>query len=248
MIAFATICIVVVASSSITHEVVLANGPLTPAVQIYLPYISKQVPSTPTPTTPSPMPTGVYVLPNHSSYVSNNYLHIVGEVQNNTSSHLDFVKISAIIFDDSGRLIDTDSTYTYLDNLPAGDKTCFHILLEKPASWAYYQFEVPSYRTEGKPLPNLAVVNDSGSYDPTFGWYKIIGQVRNDHHTRIEYVQPVGTLYKASGVVIGCDFTFVNSTHLDPDQISAFKITFYGRDYADVASYRLQVDGNPLSP
>ena len=94
-------------------------------------------------------------------------------------------------------------------------------------------------------MPNLTVLNDSGSYDPTFGWYEIIGQVRNDHGTRVEYVSPVGTLYNVSGIVIGCDFTYVNATHLDPNQTSSFKMTFVGRDYADVASYRLQVDGNP---
>jgi hypothetical protein len=172
------------------------------------------------------------------------YLNIVGEVQNNTANHLRFVKITANIFNGSGQLLDTDFTYIYLDNLPASDRTCFHISLEEPAGWSYYEFEAPTYWTDGEPLPNLAVLNDSGSYNSTFGWYEIIGQVRNDHGTRVEYVSPVGTVYNASGVV-GCDFTYVNSTDLAPDQTSSFEMTFLGRDYADVTSYRLQVDGNP---
>jgi hypothetical protein len=173
------------------------------------------------------------------------YLHIVGEVQNSTANHLRFVKITANIFNSSGQLLDTDYTYIHLDNLPADDKTCFHIILEEPAGWSYYEFEPPSYWTDGEPLPNLTVLNDSGSYNSTFGWYKIIGQVRNDHGSRVEYVSPVGTVYNASGTVVGCDYTYVSATHLDPGQTSSFEMNFTGRDYADVVSYRLQVDGNP---
>ena len=239
------------ASGNALYTVVKANGILSPTAWVYLPYINKQEPPTPTATltpTPTPQPTvvqpGVYILPNYSSYVDNiDYLHIVGEVQNNTSNHLYFVKISANIFNSGGQLLDTDYTYIYLDNLPAGDKTCFDILLEEPAGWSYYEFETPTYWTNGEPLPNLTVFNDSGMYNSTYDQYEIIGQVRNDHGTRVEYVSPVGTLYNTS-VVVGCNFTYVNSTHLDPGQTSSFKITYYGRDYTDVTSYRLQVDGN----
>jgi hypothetical protein len=173
-----------------------------------------------------------------------NYLHVIGEVYNNTTNHLRFVKITANFFS-SGQLVDTNYTYIYLDNLPAGAKTCFHILLPQPIDWSYYQFEAPSYWTDGQPLPNLTVLNNSGSYNPTYGWYEIIGQVRNDHDRRVEYVSPIGTLYNASGTAVGCDFTYVNSTHLDPGQTSSFKMVFSGRNYTDVSSYRLQVDGNP---
>lgn len=222
------------------YVIVAADQPITGVVlssqcSIYIPLIVRNWP-------PSP---GVYVLSNHSSFVDSiGYLHIVGEVWNNTASHLRFVKIAVNIFSSSGQLLDTDFTYTYLDKLPAGDKTCFHILLEEPAGWSYYEFESPTYWTDGEPLPNLAVFNDSGSYDSVYGWYEIVGQVRNDEGSRVEYVQPVGTLYNESGTVVGCDFTYVNSTHLDPAQTSSFKMTFVGRDYRDVVSYRLQVDGD----
>jgi hypothetical protein len=236
------------------------TGSPPPGFKIYLPICLKDyTPTTPkvtptstptaTPTrTPTPTlpPTGVHILGNHSYYVDSiGYLHIAGEVKNDTADQLRFVKITASIFNSHGHLVDTDFTYIYLDNLPASDKTCFRILLEEPAGWSYYEFEPPSYWTDGRPLPNLTILNDSGSYDSTFGWYEIIGQVRNDHGTRVEYVSPVGTLYDASGIVIGCDFTYVNATHLDPGQTSSFEMTFIGRDYTDAASYRLQVDGNP---
>jgi hypothetical protein len=184
------------------------------------------------------------ILSNYSVVSSEGYLDIAGEVQNNTANHLSLVKIAANFFSSSGRLLDTDYTYIQLDNLPASDKTCFHISLEEPLGWAHYEFESPTCYVSGGPLPDLIVLNDSGSYDSYYGWYKIIGQVRNDHSTRVEYVNPVGTLYSASGTVMGCGSTFVNSTHLDPGQTSSFEMNFYSRDYAAVALYRVQVDGD----
>jgi hypothetical protein len=207
---------------------------------------------TPTPTntatpTQTPLPSGVYVLPNHSFYLTSwGSLHIVGEVMNNSGNHLTYVKISANLFSSGGQLLATDYTYAYLDNLPAGHRTCFDVLLlDAPSGWSYYEFESPTYWTDGSPLPNLTVLNDSGSYDPSAGDYGIIGQVRNDHGTRVEYVSPVGTLYNSLGTAVGCDYTYVNSTHLDPGQVSAFALDYYGGSYSDAVSYRLQVDGNP---
>ena len=248
------------------------TGPPLPGFRIYLPICLKDYyPSAPTPTptntsiwtptstltptptntptvTPTPTlpPTGVHILENHSYYVDPfGYLNIVGEVKNDTADHLHSVGITANVFNSSGQLIDTGFNYIYLNNLPAGDKTCFCISLEEPADWSYYEFGPPSYWTDGEPLPNLTVLNDSGYYDPFWGWYDITGQVRNDHDTRVEDIFLVGTLYNASNVVMDCDYTYVDAFYLDPDQTSPFEMTFIWRDYADVTSYRLQVDGTP---
>jgi len=197
---------------------------------------------TPTPTLP---PTGVHILENHSYYVDSfGYLNIVGEVENDTANHLHSVGITVNVLNSGGQFIGTGFDYIYLNNLPAGDKTCFYIFLEEPADWSYYEFEPPSYWTDGEPLPNLTVLNDSGYYDPFWGWYDITGQVRNDHGTRVEDILLVGTLYDASGTVMDCDYTYLDAFYLDPGQASPFEMTFFWRDYADVASYRLQVDGS----
>lgn len=187
----------------------------------------------------------VYIPENHTYFVDSvGYLHVVGEVQNNSDDYLQFIKVNLNIYSLDGSLLDIVTTYTYIDNLPPYTRTCFDALLPEPEGWSYYEFEELDYWTDGSPLPNLTVINDSGSYDPTFGWYEIIGQVRNDSYNRVEYVNPIGTLYNAANDVIGCDFTYVNSTHLEPGEISSFEIFFLGRDYYDVTHYRIQVDGN----
>lgn len=234
--------------STFTPTATATYTPTSTPTDTPTPTMSPTPTSTPTNTPTLTPPTApVEVLSNHSHYVTDyGSMWIVGEVQNNTADYLRFVKITANIFNSSGQLLDTGYSYINLDNLPPGDKTCFDILVgDEPAGWSYYEFESPSYQTGGKPLPNLTIINDSGSYNSTYGWYKIIGQVRNDHGSRVEYVSPVGIVYNASGTVVGCGYTYVSATHLDPGQTSSFEMNFTGRDYADVVSYRLQVDGNP---
>lgn len=243
---FVMICILIVAtgsftsgaaaanetSSGFTYGAVAANGTFTPTAWVYLPYITNP---------------GAYVLSNHSHYISSiGSLWIVGEVANPTANHLRIVKITADVFNSSGALIATGYDHIALDSLPPGDKTCFRILVgDEPADWSYYEFEDSTYWTDGEPLPNLTILHDSGSYNPTYGWYELMGQVRNDHGTQVQFVSAIGTLYNASGTVVGCSDTLVNSTHLDSGQASSFKMIFMHRDYADVAWYRLQVSGTP---
>jgi hypothetical protein len=196
------------------------------------------------PTQPVVLP-GVHIPANNTYYVDSiGYLHVVGEVQNNTDDYLHFVQIYADFYAQDGTLLDTVTTYTYLDNLPPYTGTCFDILLPEPEGWSYYEFEDPVYWTDGSAPPDLTILNVSGSYDDIFGWYEITGQIRNDHESRIEYITPVGTLYNANNYVIGCDFTYVDGTHLEPDETSSFVIYFVGRDYYDMDHYRLQVDGD----
>ncbi len=201
------------------------------------------VTATKTPTKTPTLP--VAILSNHTYYTDSiNYLHIVGEVQNNRAQHLRFVKIVVNFFDAAGRLLTTEYTYINLNVLPAGDRTCFHLIaFSQPIGWTSYQFETPTYWTDGQPVANLVIYNDSGAYNSTFGWYETIGQIRNDNPVRIQYVKAINTLYNGTAAVVGCYYSYVNSTHLDPGQTSAFKITNSGRDYSDVRSYRLQADG-----
>lgn len=187
------------------------------------------------------------MLTNDSHYVDSvAYLHVVGEVQNNTNRNLRFVKVSAAFYDSNGGLVDTEFTYTSLEILPKHDKTCFHLLLPEPANWSYYEFANVEYRDDAESPPDLAISNHSGSYNSTFGWYKIIGKVTNNEADRLEYVSPVGTVYNNTGTVLGCAFTYVTGTHLDPGQTSTFEMNFVGRDFKGVKIYRLQADGNPV--
>jgi hypothetical protein len=94
-------------------------------------------------------------------------------------------------------------------------------------------------------LPDLTIPRSNGYYDTGNQDNIIEGQVHSDGSQQVECVRPVGTLYNYAGKVIGCSFTYINSIYLNPGKTSGFELDFYGRNYTDVASYRLQVSGNP---
>lgn len=183
------------------------------------------------------------MLPNHSHYVgSDGLLHIVGEVLNNTTAYIASVTIAVSLFSSGGHEVETELGFTWLDNLPSGEKTCFDAALSQTTGWAYYEFAQPSF-SQGRPLPNLTILNAAGSILPYMGWYQLTGQVRNEQGTRVDYIACVGTLYNAEGKVVGCDFSPIGS--LQHTETRSFTILFAGRNYSDVASYRVQADGEP---
>ena len=217
-----------------------APSDLTP--RAWLPIVAR--PAMPFPVCPS----GVTVLPNHNYYISYNYLHIVGEVCNNTANTLKYVEITANLKNGSGNLVGTDFTYAMMDHLPPHTRTCFDVtFLTIPTGWTTYSFEPVSSSVSSVARPNLTVLNSQGTYNQSTHYFETIGMIRNDAATTIRYVMPVITLYNATAKVIGCDFTFVNTADADltAGQSSSFDNYSIGRDYSDVAGYVVQVDGTP---
>lgn len=203
----------------------------TPTASTHLPYVCRAA-----------RVQEVRVLPNHFAF-EDDYgdLHIVGEVRNDTVEHVRSVRLPVVVYNGDGKIIDTATEWLSPGDLPSGERTCFEIEFYGSGDWAYYEFEGPIYDADGDSLPDLSILNDWGYYDQ--GDYKILGQVRNDHGTVVNSVEVVTTLYDAAGTVLGCGLDFVNDPSLDPGQVSAFKAWFWARDYADVASYRLQAAG-----
>jgi hypothetical protein len=188
----------------------------------------------------------VKILDNLSVYVDYyNYLHVVGEAQNTSSVNLQFIEIHIYFYGSAGNFLAHDYTYTYLNNLPAYQKTCFEIMLPVPSGWSYYRFSPVLYMTDGLPLPPLTQNNISGSYISSSGSYFITGSIKNPTSATYDWVMPVGTLYNSAGTVVGCDYTYTDPSTLSPNQSGTFEMIFSGRNYADVISPpRIQVDAD----
>jgi len=210
---------------------------------------------TPTPTyTPTPLPTrgpgtDVTILSNHSWYEDELFgdTCVVGEVLNNTGYSIPPVEVRIDFYDENGKTVGTGVGFTELSNLPATDKTCFKACLEDAPEWSTYQFQLPIYELIGEPAAEgLTILDHTGAYDPDSGNYSIVGRVLNTGDSRARVVEVIGTLYDASGTVIGCEWQPVDYMHIDPGQVSFFEIAFLDRDYSDVDSYRLQVYGEPI--
>lgn len=235
--------------------------PFSPCFQVYLPYTHVILqPLIPTATTASNLPTAtstsipptatqkppssVVILNNYYSYTDTlGFLHILGEIQNNTSNNVMYVEVNANLYNTNGNLLATENGFGNKTALLTTEKTCFDVLfINPPAEWASFKFENPDYLLGGAATNDVTLFDISGKYLPTYGWYEIIGQAINNGSIGHQYVEIIATLYNNENKVIGCDSGFANSDELAPGQVSAFDILSVGRDYSDVNDYRLQVD------
>lgn len=203
--------------------------------------------STHTPTqtaTPTPIETptaDLLVLSNHSTYTSTlGTRYFVGEVQNNGSSSVRFVRITVDVFNAQGQLIATDFGFTVRSILAPGDKGCFKVLLfNEPEGMERYELSVEGSATTNSPRP-LTITNFTEGPNPNS--YELVGQVRNDGQESLQFVQIIGTLYDSDNVVIGCDFTFSNANTLNPGASSSWSLTFFGIERERIALYALMTD------
>jgi hypothetical protein len=206
---------------------------------VYLPFLARPDVAWPA------CPLGVSILSTYTQYIDTYaYLHLVGEVCNQTPNTVSYAKVIANFADAEGHLVDTTYTYLALDTLAPGARGCFHLSLRPAANWAWYWFEAVDYNQADEAPPALAVYETSGG-PRAYGGYRIIGLVRNDDWRTVRYVEAAATLYDANLRVIGCGSTYANTTELAPGQVTAFDVRVSGRDYSDLALFRVKASGSP---
>ena len=86
----------------------------------------------------------------HNSYVDNvGYFHVVGEVENNTPSAVEFVQITGTFYDINNAVMGTQSTYTNPSDISSGATAPFDLILMSasvPASLIDHYKLVTSYK------------------------------------------------------------------------------------------------------
>lgn len=176
-----------------------------------------------------------------SSYIDSiNYLHIVGEVRNNSSQPMQFVKIVATLSDDAGNLTGTMDTYTMLDILLPGAVAPFDSITNSFAGTKRYTLQVQGRSTTEMPRKDLVVLNSKTSID-SIKFLHIQGMVQNNGTTPARFVRLVITLYDAKGTVIGAVTTYASLEVLQPGATSPFDaITNH---YPGFDHYIIQVQG-----
>ena len=187
-------------------------------------------------------PTGAGVSILSSSQIGTDFgsTYIVGEVRNDLSDVVKFVQIVGRFYDSSGLLIDTDFTYTDLDYLRPGEKSPFRLIISDESvvqrinsytldvNWDPV-FAIPSAVTEATVL--TIVQGEQRTND--FGWYQIVGEVRNGGSEATEFVKVVATFYDETGQVINTDFTYTDPSDLAAGQSAPFEVTVTDEDISD---------------
>jgi hypothetical protein len=74
-------------------------------------------------------PSGLQILSHNSFTDSVGYLHVVGEVQNNTPTNAQFVQVTGTFYDNNNQVVGTQFTYTNPSDIGSGQKAPFDLTL-----------------------------------------------------------------------------------------------------------------------
>lgn len=193
--------------------------------------------------TPTVAPTPISSAPaleilSHQSYVDGSWFHIVGEVQNNTDSPMEYVKIVATLYDEAGKVSGTDYGYTVLDAVLPGERSPFETGTDEWEGTTSYKLQVEG-RAGDWPRTDLKIPSHEHYIDGS--WLHIRGEVQNDGTTPAEYVKLVVTLYDEAGNVVGTDYGYTVLDIIPAKGTSPFDT---GTDHwPGFASYDIQVEG-----
>ena len=198
--------------------------------------------NTPLPTS-TPKPQVVYIKDNHTAYESFGYLHIVGEVYNGSADYLRYVEVNASAFNSSGQLLANGYGYVSVDSLAPWTKGCFSIYISSVGDWAWYTLHSLEYWSDADPPPNITLYNHQGG-SGGYGYYSIVGQMRNDDSVFVDYAEAIAILYNSQGKVVGCDSGYGAIYGLNPGQATSFTIWSILEDDVSVAGYALVSDGS----
>ena len=81
------------------------------------------------PSTPTVQDKSFKILSSNDFMDSIGYLHVVGEVLNNTPTNAQFVKVTGTFYDTNNQVVATDFTYTNPSDIGSGQKAPFELTL-----------------------------------------------------------------------------------------------------------------------
>jgi hypothetical protein len=192
----------------------------------------------------------VDVLGNHTIFESygSGAKRVVGEILNRTHHLIGRVRVTVHAYNTQHELVGTSSEEIFPNDMDAGDKACFSVLLPDPTyEIVSYTFEPPSYYivNASNPEAQLTLVDDSGFVDPQYHEYRVQGHVRNDTQGWAALVTPSVTLYNAAGKVVDCKG--YGQFRLASGATSEFHIDFFDHqdvsEYAQVTRHRVRISG-----
>ena len=144
-----------------------------------------------------------------------------GEVQNDSSSNIRFVKVIATFYDNAGTVADVSSTYLPAEILGSSQKGCFKLYATDRPYNSYAL--VNDFSVTTGPLPSLEVLSITPSGD-----LHLAGQIRNNHATETyNFVKAVGTLYDGAGKVLNCESSYTSPSEIGPGEVAPYDINFH---------------------
>jgi hypothetical protein len=148
------------------------------------------------------------------------------------------VRIVATLYDNAGKVIGTDFTFTDVNVLRPAEKSSFKIILSdlgQSQKVTSYKLSTSAVRTQALPASLRLTIGES--HLDTIGAYHIGGKVTNHGSQKATFVKVSGAFYNRTNVVVAADYTYTEPKDLESGQTAPFEIIVTSATYAHQITY-----------
>ena len=165
----------------------------------------------------APIAYGEVSIQNDQKYVdSDGLLHIVGEIENNTSTPLNQIKISAILLDNNGNEVKSVVGETVSNIIMPEMKGAFDILIKNVSSESIDDYELNLDYRMSEPKNQVIEISSTTLTKDTSNNTVITGMLENKGDITANMIRVVATLYDRDGNVVT-----VSESYTKPDFLRA---------------------------
>ena len=237
---------------AIAHPTALASTPTGPAIahptalagtpEVGFPTAIAPPPGDMQPVFPADLP-----VVNDRLVESEDKVYANGEVENRSQGNIQFVKITARLFDPGGSQVAENFTFGYPAITAPGKRAAFSVVLDRPIAYQSYELLVEARTTSQPPFTGLELVDEFSESDD-MGYAHIYGMVENTGETTLEHPSIIAVLYDAEGKVTNVSTTPPSTAEqmLAAGKHAPFNLLPYpfGTEFS---SYRLILEGTPTT-
>jgi peptidoglycan/xylan/chitin deacetylase (PgdA/CDA1 family) len=155
------------------------------------------------------------------------YLHLQGEVLNNTAYRRRWIQLNATIFNSSNGAVGSGVGYTDVALMLPRTRSPFEIVVRKPATYHHASVLVArSTPTTTSPVANLAL--SGGGLSLVGGLPHFRGEVTNRNSGGVRLTQVLTTMYDTYGNVAGLGWAYASPASIGAGASAAFDVAGSG--------------------
>ncbi|KAA3641742.1 MAG: hypothetical protein DWP95_06245, partial [Proteobacteria bacterium] len=161
-----------------------------------------------------------------SGKISNGGQYWIFGVQNTGDKTMVRPGVMVSLFNAQGKRVVEQGGWSYKEQLEPGEKTSVLVYLSEPPNETIEQ-KITALASEPGQFGAKQVQVKVSDYTVTSKsqQFEIIGDVLNNHDSRVKYVRVIAVAYNAAGEPIGIGNAYSTEKHLAPNQGSGFKIS-----------------------
>ncbi len=172
------------------------------------------------------LPAEDVVFLNHTSFSNDYYFNIVGEVINNSTQPVGWVKIAGTLYDENDMILATNYTYSMLDYIAPGGKSPFKIWIgENWENGSYYEIQVQADYDE-MPATKAQLVDYELTRDGKY--CDITGTVKNISQEELSFISIIVSFYDSQNKLVDAEWSFNDASgSLPAGATDTFTVTSY---------------------